>query len=602
MASDQRNLDRISTLIGRRPLATLDAEISDCDSSFDSYDVSYSDISDSKESRLFATLFLKVSIVFWASDRQKGPVHKVDQKTIESIFHEIQYCTRHRFHRKSSRTHASDLANSSGGPYTLKKDMFRSSFNDNIQSPITSSIIDSKSFIEGQYYSFYIGIWLGVAFAIVKHLIRTSLNDQVPLHKGPVFGIFTHGLFEIALTDFAMYLGIYVVYFIQVLCSRNVIQWCKTGRTLTSIYELMFLMFWVYFVVCVIIPDQWIGRTFLILHMFVLFMKMHSYAFYNGYLWKILRELQFSESYLERLHNGTAKLPPGFEPNTTNLLTKSIAFCKFELLHQSMMLEKAAKKGTLEMDSQTLCKTYLCFPSNINFWDFFMYTMFPTVLYTLKFARTEKIRWLFVFEKIAAMIGVIFIMLLVAEHGVHQYVMNCLEAKDQTLTLIEKLKMFFVTFMDLAPPLLMEYLLSFYLIWHVILNLIAELTRYADRDFYGHWWALIDWEEFSRLWNKPVHKFLLRHVYRSSISAFSLSKTSSFLLTFIISSVVHELVMYVVFGRVRGYLFLFQMFQLPLIFFHKSRLLREHKTTRNVFCLMGLILAPGLIPALYFVF
>ena len=190
MASDQRNLDRISTLIGRRPLATLDAEISDCDSSFDSYDVSYSDISDSKESRLFATLFLKVSIVFWASDRQKGPVHKVDQKTIESIFHEIQYCTRHRFHRKSSRTHASDLANSSGGPYTLKKDMFRSSFNDNIQSPITSSIIDSKSFIEGQYYSFYIGIWLGVAFAIVKHLIRTSLNDQVPLHKGPVFGIF----------------------------------------------------------------------------------------------------------------------------------------------------------------------------------------------------------------------------------------------------------------------------------------------------------------------------------------------------------------------------------------------------------------------------
>lgn len=71
------------------------------------------------------------------------------------------------------------------------------------------------------------------------------------------------------------------------------------------------------------------------------------------------------------------------------------------------------------------------------------------------------------------------------------------------------------------------YLLVFYIIWDAILNAIAELTRFSDREFYGPWWNSVTWDQFARDWNVPVHRFLLRHVYHSSISSFRVSKQSA---------------------------------------------------------------------------
>lgn len=607
MSSDHLNLKRISSFVDRRPLEAADSDTSEFELPSKSASPTESSAATSGRDPLSLphALSNRISLAFHKTQKKRGLAHDVDQKTIESIFKEIGYYARLRVRRKHQKSSGNNgpAVSTADNIENDDKEIFRSSFADTVNEPVEESIIDTKAFIDGQFFGFYVVFWLGVAFYILKHILRSEFTDQLPLYKAPVYLTFTRGLFKIALTDLCMYLSIYVVYFIQVLCSRNIIQWRKLGRALTSAYELFFLVFWVYFVVEVIVADQWIGRTFLILHMFVLLMKMHSYAFYNGYLWKILRELQFSEKYLHRIHQFSVKLPPGFkQEETIKLLTGSIAFCKFELLHQSMTLDKVNEKGALELDSETLCKTHLLFPSNINFVDFFMYTMYPTVLYTLVFARREKIRWLFVFEKVAAMVGIIFIMLLIAEYNLFSPMMHCNNLRPLNISFYDKCHLFVITVLDLVLPMFLEYLLTFYLIWHVILNLIAEVTRYADRDFYGHWWSLLDWEEFSRLWNKPVHKFLLRHVYHSSISAFSLSKTSSVLLTFFISSLVHELMMYVVFGRALGFLFFFQMFQLPLILINKSPLLKNHKIIRNIICWLGLMLAPGLIPSFYLVF
>lgn len=84
------------------------------------------------------------------------------------------------------------------------------------------------------------------------------------------------------------------------------------------------------------------------------------------------------------------------------------------------------------------------------------------------------------------------------------------------------------------------------LIWDAILNAIAELSKFADRDFYGPWWSCTDFSEFANQWNRCVHKFLLRHVYHSSISAFDVNKQLAAIITFLLSSLVHELVMYVI--------------------------------------------------------
>lgn len=46
----------------------------------------------------------------------------------------------------------------------------------------------------------------------------------------------------------------------------------------------------------------------------------------------------------------------------------------------------------------------------------------------------------------------------------------------------------------------MMFLFVFYIIWETILNGIAELTRFADRSFYGPWWNCVTWDQFARDW------------------------------------------------------------------------------------------------------
>lgn len=54
------------------------------------------------------------------------------------------------------------------------------------------------------------------------------------------------------------------------------------------------------------------------------------------------------------------------------------------------------------------------------------------------------------------------------------------------------------------------------------------------------------------------------HVYASSITA-GASRTGAMFVTFLLSSLLHELVMAIVSGKIRGYLFAMQMAQIPLI-------------------------------------
>lgn len=57
--------------------------------------------------------------------------------------------------------------------------------------------------------------------------------------------------------------------------------------------------------------------------------------------------------------------------------------------------------------------------------------------------------------------------------------------------------------------------------------------------------------EFSRKWNKPVHAFLLRHVYASAITNYKISRTTAAFITYLLSAAVHELVMVVVTRKIR---------------------------------------------------
>lgn len=516
-----------------------------------------------------------------------GTFDALDDKLTEGIFNKLNTVYHDRMERNKR-----------------KGTVFKSSFADLSADPVRYTILDSPSVINSQFYGFFILFWLAIAFFILRDALHAIFEDGLFIYKAPVFQIFVAGLPKIAITDGLMYLTTYFSYIIQNLCLNGHLSWSRSGWIIQSIYELIFFCFWVSYLL--LFDFQWIGRVFLVLHMFVLLMKVHSYAFYNGYLWRILLELKFSEAYLEKLNAKATKLPSQFEEKHIRVvLNESVAFCRFELLHQSVAITNED-----EVDPQTLVSSLeslqddklIKFPQNITFKNFFTFTMFPTVVYELVFPRTERIRKSFLFEKIIAIFGIISIMLFVAEYSIYPLVVRSIELRKTNLSLLDRQVAYILLLVDMIPPFMVEYLLVFYLIWDAILNAIGELSYFADRDFYGPWWSCVDWFEYARLWNKPVHRFLLRHVYHSSISALRLNKAHANLVTFIISSFIHELVMYSIFGRLRGYLWLFQMSQIPLVMISRTKYMRDKKVLGNAICWMGFTPGPAMICTLYLVF
>ncbi|KAK6199905.1 sterol O-acyltransferase 2 [Scheffersomyces amazonensis] len=483
-----------------------------------------------------------------------------------------------------------------------------SQFGDIKFSSQSSTIFDSPNFYESQFFGFYVLFWLGTAFYMMNVFVNYYYVNAEPIYEWPIVQILKKDIIKVGFTDLAMYLSTYLVFFIQLACRSNYINWTGAGWIIQSVYEIVFLKFWLWFASASMMDFPWVAKVFLALHSLVFIMKMHSYGFYNGYLWKILQELKFSEShFLNLTNNENYSAPDGYTIyQMKNILKESISFCKFELEYQShaTTIENEVYKfdeTRIQIKLDTLqAENIIKFPANINLFNFFEYSMFPALVYTLHFPRTKRIKWTYVFEKTCAVFGIIFLMILVAQSWMYPLVMQCIEVRR--LPIKERFNSYIFILLDMIPPFLMEYLFTFFLIWDSILNVIAELTRFADREFYGPWWSCTDWSEFSRIWNVPVHKFLLRHVYHSSISSFKVNKFQAALLTFIISSFIHELVMFVIFGTLRGYLLLLQMSQIPLVMLSRTKFMKDKKVLGNIICWFGFISGPSMICTLYLIY
>lgn len=227
--------------------------------------------------------------------------------------------------------------------------------------------------------------------------------------------------------------------------------------------------------------------------------------------------------------------------------------------------------------------------------------MFPVLVYQSEYPRNDRIRAKYLFNKILGIFGVIFLMMVISQHNLYPIVIECLRLQ-KTTSIWYRIKVYPLILIRIIPSFLSVYLLTFYLIWELILNALAEITRFADREFYGYWWNSVNWNEYARDWNVPVHKFLLRHVYHSSISAFKVNKTVATFMTFFLSSIIHELAMYVIFKKVRFYLLLLQMSQLCLIQITNTKYLRNMNVFNNAIFWFGIIFGPSLMCTMYLVF
>ncbi|EGN96816.1 hypothetical protein SERLA73DRAFT_58578 [Serpula lacrymans var. lacrymans S7.3] len=237
----------------------------------------------------------------------------------------------------------------------------------------------------------------------------------------------------------------------------------------------------------------------------------------------------------------------------------------------------ALAKEYKELDSELVSTgpSRVRWPENISIKNFALYQLTPTLVYELEYPRTDRIRPLYVFEKTVGFMGTFALLYSVTEN----FIIPLTPTPDQS---------FFRSLLDLALPFMIAYLLLFYIIFECICNGFAELSYFADRQFYEDWWNSTSWDEFSRKWNKPVHSFLLRHVYASTLASYKVSRTTAMFVTFLLSAAAHELVMTVVTKKIRMYLFLLQLIQIPLIMVSRMPAIKRNKLMGNVVFWLGL--------------
>lgn len=407
----------------------------------------------------------------------------------------------------------------------------------------------------------------------------------------------------------------------------------------------------------------WTHTVFFVMHGIVMLMKQHSYAFYNGYLSSAYKKRGHLLSKLKELENvSPIGSPSHTEPMasaiSTTHLTRVPSAHEYRERRMSISFERvpdidkiaAAISSGEPLDEEQVhvferilkweidalsdelkgkaTTPERAYPNNLTFLNHYEFIVLPTLVYELEYPRSERINLYYAAEKIAACFGVIFVMIMISQAFIYPVVMDTVRMKEQGVPLAGRFQAFPWMLSELIFPFMMEYLLVWYLIWETILNFLAEITYFADRSFYDAWWNSVSWDQFARDWNRPVHNFLLRHVYHSSISVMKVDKHTATLITFFLSACVHELVMWCIFKKLRGYLLFLQMCQLPVsliaffpisVNFHgiyrkmfslmteqlvrlsRTKWLRHQATLGNMMFWLGIFTGPSILCSLYLI-
>uniref|UniRef100_A0AC34G8H7 Diacylglycerol O-acyltransferase n=1 Tax=Panagrolaimus sp. ES5 TaxID=591445 RepID=A0AC34G8H7_9BILA len=198
------------------------------------------------------------------------------------------------------------------------------------------------------------------------------------------------------------------------------------------------------------------------------------------------------------------------------------------------------------------------YPSNLTLSNFYYFMFAPTLCYELKFPRTPGRRPKFILKRAAEFICFGILGVALCEQWVVPLVKNSMGTlKDMDIFLcIERV-------FKLAVPNHIIWLLFFYTIFHSSLNLMAEILRFADREFYRDFWNAETIQYFWQTWNIPVHRWCVRHVYKPLIRN-GYSRLTGSLAVFLISAIFHEYLVSVPLHLFRLWAFWAMLAQIPL--------------------------------------
>ena len=159
------------------------------------------------------------------------------------------------------------------------------------------------------------------------------------------------------------------------------------------------------------------------------------------------------------------------------------------------------------------------------------------------------------------------------------------------------------------------WLLFFYSYFQSFFNLIGELLRFGDRDFYHDWWYVlslfkIKWifpkivifrnsesvDSFWQKWNIPVHKWCVRHLYKPLVYR-GYSRVQGSCAVFIVSAFFHEYIVSIPLKMFEIWSFAGMVAQIPFAII-VSKYLSGHSA--NVAIWLSLIIGQPLAILMYY--
>jgi diacylglycerol O-acyltransferase-1 len=235
----------------------------------------------------------------------------------------------------------------------------------------------------------------------------------------------------------------------------------------------------------------------------------------------------------------------------------------YSIVNHSLRATKFVERFKAYESGEKLNSTLL-YPHNITLADIYYFLLAPTLVYEESYPRTDHIRWGWLSRRIFELIFFLFLQLFIIQQYIVPLVQNAMIplSRNDIIGITERL-------MKLTVPNIICWIMMFYTLFHLFLNISGEILRFGDRLFYLDWWNSTDMAYFWRCWNIPVHKWLVLHVYLPLVKRGYSQSIASFWV-FFISAVFHEVVVSIPFNTLKLWAFTAMMAQMPICLLTKK--------------------------------
>lgn len=263
------------------------------------------------------------------------------------------------------------------------------------------------------------------------------------------------------------------------------------------------------------------------------------------------------------LMNAAVPVIPGF----ILILVASVVFLKLvSYVHCNWDLRSARRNNEIRVGERgssgpvfDLAGNAVRYPENLTLNNLLYFLAAPTLVYQVAYPRSQRFRIRWVIKRMAELVVVSMFGLIVTEQYVSPAIVNSYGAFNELryLQAFERL-------LKLSVPTLWGWLVVFYTLFHLLLNITAEFTGFGDREFYLAWWNAESIGEYWTLWNMPVHHWMIRHVYIPTKSTTG-NRYVGVLASFFVSAIFHEVLIAVPLHRIKGYAFFGMLAQVPMV-------------------------------------